>query len=313
MSGALISRATAHHYGMVKEQGIGVGTVIELTRSGQVIPKIERVITPQTPQIPEHCPSCGSDLAWDSDYLYCLNTTQCPAQIENSIEHFFRVLANNDGFGGKTIQKLHTAGIGSVYAIYQLTLEDLIGMGFGEKTAQNLLAQRQLSQSLAIEDWRFLGAFGIHRMGLGNCERLLQHYRLTDIFQLTVDDIISIEGFADKTAAAVVECLAKIKDDFQQLYQLGFNLNTTPLLSEQQQNHSPIAGKIIVFTGTMIHGKRDTMAQQAKRLGAKVATSVTGKTDFLVTGTDVGAAKIAAATEKGVQVISEDEYWALLS
>jgi DNA ligase (NAD+) len=313
LSGALISRATAHHYGMVKEQGIGVGTVIELTRSGQVIPKIERVITPQTPQIPEHCPSCGSNLVWDSDYLYCLNTTQCPAQIENSIEHFFRVLANNDGFGGKTIQKLHAAGVSSVYAIYQLTLEDLIGMGFGEKTAQNLLAQRQLSQSLVIEDWRFLGAFGIHRMGLGNCERLLQHYRLTDIFQLTVDDIISIEGFADKTAAAVVECLAKIKDDFQQIYQLGFNLNTTPLLSEQQQNHSPIAGKIIVFTGTMIHGKRDTMAQQAKRLGAKVATSVTGKTDFLVTGTDVGAAKIAAATEKGVQVISEDEYLALLT
>jgi DNA ligase (NAD+) len=313
LSGALISRATAHHYGMVKEQGIGIGTVIELTRSGQVIPKIERVITPKTPQIPQHCPSCGSDLVWDSDYLYCLNTTQCPAQIENSIEHFFRVLANNDGFGEKTIQKLHAAGVSSVYAIYQLTLDDLLGMGFGEKTAQNLLAQRQLSQSLAIEDWRFLGAFDIHRMGLGNCERLLQHYRLVDIFQLTVGEIIRIEGFADKTAAAVVECLANIKDDFQQIYQLGFNLMTTPLLSEQQQNHSPIAGKIIVFTGTMRHGKRDTMAQQAKRLGAKVATSVTGKTDFLVTGTDVGAAKIAAATEKGVRVISEDEYLALLA
>lgn len=313
LSGALISRATAHHYGMVKEQGIGIGTVIELTRSGQVIPKIERVITPKTPQIPDHCPSCGSNLVWDSDYLYCLNTTQCPSQIENTIEHFFRTLANNDGFGAKTIQKLHATGVNSVYAIYQLTLDDLIGMGFGEKTAQNLLAQRQLSQNLAIEDWRFLGAFGIHRMGLGNCERLLQYYRLADIFQLSIDQIINIEGFADKTAAAVVECLAKIKIDFQQIYQLGFNLITTPLLSEQQQNTSPIAGKIIVFTGTMIHGKRDAMAQQAKRLGAKVASSVTGKTDFLVTGKDVGAAKIAAATEKGVQVISEEAYLALLA
>ncbi len=313
LSGALISRATAHHYGMVKEQGIGVGTVIELTRSGMVIPKIERVITAKAPQIPDHCPSCGNELIWDSDYLHCPNTTQCPAQIENTIEHFFRTLANNDGFGEKTIQKLHAAGVNSVYAIYQLTLEDLISMGFGEKTAQNLLAQRQRSQNEAIEDWRFLGAFGLYRMGLGNCERLLQHYRLTDIFKLTADDIISIEGFADKTAAAVVECLAKIKHEFQQLYQLGFNLTTTPLLSEQQQNHSPIAGKTIVFTGTMVHGKRDVMAQQAKRLGAKVATSVTGKTDFLVTGTDVGAAKIAAATQKGVQVISEDEYLALLA
>lgn len=312
LSGAMISRATAHHYGMVKELSIGPGTLIELTRSGLVIPKIERVIIPKDPQIPDHCPSCGSELVWDSDYLYCLNTTKCPAQIENTIEHFFRTLANIDGFGQKTVEKLHASGINSVYAVYQLDMERLQAMGFGDKTAQNLLDQLQRSRSEAIEDWRFLGAFGIHRMGLGNCERLLQHHHLLDIFNLTVEDVMNIEGFADKTSAAVVECLAKIKADFMQIYQLGFNLTPTPLVAEQQQNISPISGKIIVFTGTMVHGKRDDMSKEAKRLGAKVASSVTGKTDFLVTGSDVGTAKIAAATEKGVQVISEEEYLALL-
>ncbi|MCX7095975.1 MAG: helix-hairpin-helix domain-containing protein [Methylobacter sp.] len=312
LSGAMISRVTAHHYGMVKELGIGEGTLIELTRSGLVIPKIERVITPATPQIPEHCPSCGSELVWDSDYLYCLNTTKCPAQIENTIEHFFRTLANVDGFGQKTVEKLHAFGINSVYAVYQLDMEQLQAMGFGDKTAQNLLDQLQRSRTEAIEDWRFLGAFGIHRMGLGNCERLLQHHRLLDIFNLTVEDVMAIEGFADKTSAAVVECLAKIKDDFMQIYGLGFNLIPTPLLAEQQQHISPISGKTIVFTGTMIHGKRDDMSKEAKRLGAKVGASVTGKTDFLVTGSDVGAAKIAAAMEKGVQVISEEEYLGVL-
>ena len=312
LSGAMISRATAHHYGMVKKLGIGVGTLIELTRSGLVIPKIERVIIPKEPQIPEHCPSCGSELAWDSDYLYCLNTTKCPAQIENSIEHFFRTLANVDGFGQKTVEKLHAFGVNSIYAVYQLNMEQLQAMGFGDKTAQNLLDQLHRSRTEAIEDWRFLGAFGIYRMGLGNCERLLQHHHLLDIFNLTVEDVMNIEGFADKTSAAVVECLAKIKTDFMQIYDLGFNLIQTPLIAEQQQNISPISGKIIVFTGTMIHGKRDEMSKEAKRLGAKVASSVTGKTDFLVTGSDVGAAKIAAATEKGVRVISEEEYLALL-
>lgn len=312
LSGAMISRATAHHYGMVKELGIGEGTLIELTRSGLVIPKIERVITPATPQIPEHCPSCGSELVWDSDYLYCLNTTKCPAQIENTIEHFFRTLANVDGFGQKTVEKLHAFGINSVYAVYQLDMEQLQAMGFGDKTAQNLLDQLQRSRTEAIEDWRFLGAFGIHRMGLGNCERLLQHHRLLDVFNLSVDDVMNIEGFADKTGAAVVECLAKIKNDFMQIYQLDFNLIATPLIAEQQQAISPISGKTIVFTGTMVHGKRDDMSKEAKRLGAKVGASVTGKTDFLVTGSDVGAAKIAAATEKGVRVISEDEYLGLL-
>ncbi len=317
LSGALISRATAHHYGMVKEQGIGAGTLIELTRSGMVIPKIERVITPQTPQIPEHCPSCGSNLVWDGDYLYCLNTSQCPAQIENTIEHFFRTLANNDGFGGKTIEKLHANGVNSVYAIYMLTLDQLIDMGFRSQDgknqiAKNLLDQLERSRIEAIEDWRFLGAFGIWRMGLGNCERLLQHHRLLDIFNLTVEDIILIEGFAEKTSAAVVESLAMIKDEFMKIYQLGFNLIQTPLISGQQELTSPIAGLTIVFTGTMVHGKRDDMIKEAKRLGAKVGSSVTGKTDLLVTGTDVGVTKLNAAKENGIRVISEEEYKTLL-
>ncbi len=313
LSGAMIARATAHHYGMVKEQGIGEGTLIELTRSGMVIPKIERVIEPKQPQIPGQCPSCGSELIWDSDYLYCLNSAHCPAQIENSIEHFFRTLANNDGFGAKTIEKLHTSGVNSVYAIYQLTLEQLVEMGFRSQDgknqiAKNLLDQLKRSRTEAIEDWRFLGAFGIWRMGLGNCERLLQHHRLLDIFNLSVDNIVLIEGFAEKTASAVVESLAMLKDEFMKLYGLGFNLLQTALITGQLQKTSPITGLTIVFTGTMVHGKREDMIKEAKRLGAKIANSVTGKTDYLVTGTDAGATKINAAQQKGIKVIGEQEY-----
>lgn len=312
LSGAVISRATAHHYKMVREMGIGAGTVIELTRSGLVIPKIERVITPMTPQIPSICPSCGSELVWDSDYLYCPNTVQCPAQIENMIEHFFRTLRNIDGFGEKTIEKLHAAGIRSVYQIYQLDLERLQALGFGDKTSQNLLDQLLRSRTDPLEDWRFLGAFGIYRMGLGNCERLLQHFPLLSIFDLTLEDIVSIEGFAEKTGEAVMTSLAKIKDDFMRIHALGFNLIRTPLRSEQAPAASPIAGKTIVFTGAMQHGSREDMTREAKRLGAKVGSSVSGKTDFLVTGSDVGAAKIAAAQEKGVKVIGEAEYLEML-
>jgi DNA ligase (NAD+) len=312
LSGAKISRATAHHYRMVKEMGIGEGAVIELIRSGLVIPKIERVIVPaETPQIPEACPSCGTALIWDSDYLYCPNPVECPAQIENTIEHFFRTLGNIDGFGEKTIEKLYAAGIHSVYQIYQLDLQYLQQLGFGEKTSQNLLAQLDRSRHEPIEDWRFLGAFGIYRMGLGNCERLLQHFPLLAIFDLTLDGIVSIEGFAQKTGEAVIANLAKIENDFMRIHALGFNLVRTPLRSEQAQSTSPIAGKTLVFTGTMTHGSREEMTREAKRLGAKVAGAVSGKTDFLVTGEDVGAAKISAAVAKGVKVITEVEYLAM--
>lgn len=317
LSGALISRATAHHYGMVKAQGIGMGTVIELTRSGQVIPKIERVISPQTPQIPDICPSCGTALVWDSDYLYCLNNISCPAQIANSIEHFFRTLANNDGFGEKTIKKLHENGVNSVYRIYQLTTDELITMGFRSQDGKNLLAknlinQLQRSRSEAIEDWRFLGAFGIYRMGLGNCERLLQHHNLLDIFALTIEDIIKIEGFAEKTGAAVVKALALIKDEFMKIHQLSFNLIATPLLGEQPKKSSPIAGLTLVFTGTMQHGKRDDMIKTAKLMGAKVGSSVTSKTDYLVVGSDVGTNKTKAAETHGVPTLSEADYLQLI-
>ncbi len=309
LSGALISRATAHHYGMVKELGIGPGTIIELTRSGMVIPKIERVIVPAEPQIPDVCPSCGHELIWESDYLYCPNSVYCPAQIEHTMEHFFKTLGNVDGFGRKTIEKLHAAGINSVYEIYQLTQERLEEMGFGEKTSRNLINELIRSRTEPIEDWRFLGAFGIYRMGLGNCERLLQHHHLLDIFSLTVDEIIEIEGFAEKTAAVIVESFRNIKGDFFKIYNLGFNLVATPLLSEQPENQaSPIWGKVIVFTGTMKHGTREEMKKQAKKMGAKVASSVTGKTDYLVTGEKVGEAKIRAAQEKGVTVLTEDQY-----
>jgi len=138
-----------------------------------------------------------------------------PRKLKIPSNIFFSTLANVDGFGQKTIEKLYASGINSVFAVYQLDLEQLQGMGFGEKQRKNLLDQLLRSRTEAIEDWRFLGAFGIYRMGLGNCERLLQHYRLADIFKLTLDDIIAIEGFAEKTAAAVVGCLEQIEADFR--------------------------------------------------------------------------------------------------
>ena len=314
LSGATISRATAHHYGMVRELGIGPGTIIELTRSGLVIPKIERVITPMEAQIPRFCPSCSSEPVWDNDYLFCLNTSHCPAQIEHSIEHFFKTLANIDGFGSKTIAKLHQAGIDSVLQVYQLDMAKLQAIGFGDKTSQNLLDQLQRSKTEAIEDWRFLGAFGIHRMGLGNCERLLMHYPLSDIFTLSVEDLIDIEGFADKTAANVAFSLNKIKEDFNAIYQLRFNLNLTPLVTEisKMTGINPVFGKTIVFTGAMKRGTRQDMKKQAKLLGAKMANTVSGKTDYLIVGEKVGATKIAAAREKGVTVLTEEEYMGLL-
>ncbi len=318
LSGAMISRATAHHYGMVKSKGIGPGAVIELVRSGLVIPKIQRVITPAEPELPTECPSCASHIVWDGDNIICPNKIDCTAQAENSIIHFFKTLGNNDGFGPATITILYAQGIKTIHDIYLLDSEKLAAAGFKEKTSQNLLNQLGASKTLQIEDWRFLSAFGVVRLGQGSSERLLQHYRfdssegVESIFDISEAQISAIDGFAEKTAAAIVEGLANIKAEFLAIYEQGFNLEITPLVSEQVQGDNPIAGKVIVFTGSMQQGSRPEMEKQAKALGAKVSKSVSGKTDLLVTGEKVGAKKITDAENKGVKVISEADYLAML-
>ena len=315
LSGATISRVTVHHYNMVKTNKVGSGAIIQLVRSGLVIPKIEKVIKEAEPELPENCPSCGSHIIWESDHLVCPNKTDCPAQTENTLVHFFKTLGNNDGFGPKVIAKLHEYNVKRIHEIYKLPKHKFISFGFGDKTSQNLVDQLNTSKEVSIEDWRFLAAFGVSRLAGGNCEKLLAHYSVTELFDASVEDIVSIEGFAELSAQAIVEGLLNIKEEFFNVYQLGFNLVSTPKISETQQseNESPIKGQMLVFTGTMTQGSRGDMEKQAKILGAKVGKSVSGKTNFLIAGIKVGENKINAAKDKGVTVLSESEYLSLIN
>ena len=312
LSGALIRRATVHHYQMVKEKGIGTGAMVELSRSGEVIPKIEKVLQSVCPQIPENCPSCESKLLWDSDFLICTNHTACPAQITNTIAYFFKTLANNDGFGTATIQKLYDHKIYQIPQIYALTLDDFKHFGFGDKQSENLVNQLIRSRQEAIDDWRFLAAFGVLRMGLGNCEKLLQHHNLMGLFSLTEAEIITVEGFAQKTATTIVKELTKIKPLFDSLYSLDFNLHETEIMALDDQKTTLLTNKVVVFTGKMQQGSRDEMKKQAKALGAKVGSTVTGKTDWLVIGEKVGATKITQAQKHEVRIVTEVDYLKLI-
>lgn len=308
ISGATISRATAHHYGMVKACGVGKGAILEIVRSGLVIPKIEHVLKPVSPDIPSNCPSCNSELYWSSDYLYCSNKTNCPAQAETTIVHFFKSLGNIDGFGPKVVEKLLRNGVEKVSDIYKLTAVELQLMGFGQKTSANLIEQLDLSRRISIEDWRFLSAFGITRMGAGNCEKLLQHHSLSELYDLTTEDISAIRGFGKLSALSIVSGLNSVRDEFIKIHNLNFQIEDTLKHGANIQQESPLTGTTVVFTGTMTSGSRSDMEKYAKSLGANVAKSVSGKTTYLVAGLKVGESKISAARDKGVKVLTESEY-----
>ena len=120
LSGANIRRVTAHHAGLIKKQQIGLGSEIQVIRSGEVIPKLEKVCRPSSQfNLPEKCPSCGTQLKWQNDFLKCDNP-DCTAQIEQKISHWFKTLGSADWFGIKTIQKLVAAGYDSLEKIYHM-------------------------------------------------------------------------------------------------------------------------------------------------------------------------------------------------
>ncbi|NPA24248.1 MAG: DNA ligase [Deltaproteobacteria bacterium] len=311
VSGATIRRVTAHNAGLVREKKLGPGARIEIIRSGEVIPKLERVIRPAARvELPQNCPVCNTPLTWSNDFLKCPNPA-CPAQIEQRLRHWFKTLGTADWFGPRTIARLVEAGYDTLEKIYALKEEDLTALGFGPQQARNLVEALTVSRTKEVEDWRFLAAFGIPSLGRGDSRRLLSRIPLSRLLDETeIEDIAAIDGFAELTAAAIIAGLKEKRDEINRMRELGFNLKTTPLAPENQPdtgNDSPVSGKNIVFTGKMAQS-REEMEAQAVNLGARVQKAVSGKTDYLVCGAKVGAKKIEKARKLGVRVISESEY-----
>ena len=312
ISGATIRRVTAHHAGKILEDRIGMGSEIEIIRSGEVIPKIEKVVKESgKPAVPSHCPSCGAPLEWNSYFLKCGNR-KCPEQTIQGIYHWFKTLDSADWFGIKTIQKLFQSGFDSLEKIYEMAAKNFMDIGFGPVQSKNLSEAIQTSKHKPVEDWRFLAAFGISDLGKGDSRKLLAHIRIEDVIHIDIDTLIKIQGFGKITSKAIVRDIAQKGETIRHMLSLGFNLVRTPINGSEADSDSPIVKKGVVFTGKMTHGTREEMEAAARRLGAKVQTSVSRNTDFLVCGENVGEAKREKAISLGVRIISEDEYFDMI-
>lgn len=319
VSGVIVSRATAHNYKNIMTAKIGKDAVLDIVRSGLVIPKIVGVVSPVEPFTPAHCPSCGGELRWgtveegNECHLICDNTQACPAQAEKRLLHWFTTLGNVDGFGPATIRQiLDQTNSTTIVDIYNMSQADFVAGGFGEKTASNLVDELQRSTNDAIEDYRFLAAFGINKLGNGNCEKLLKHYPLDELLNTTESDLVKIHKVGDIIAGYAVSGFNDIRESYNLLRAMNFNLLITTLERDAEVIESPIAGKTLVFTGTMITGKRKDLEKQAKELGAVIGKSVSGSTDMLIIGEKVGAAKTNAAEKFGTEIITEADYVTLI-
>jgi DNA ligase (NAD+) len=319
LSGATIRRVTAHNAGKVSEEGIGPGARIEVIRSGEVIPKLEVVLAPaERVDLPENCPVCAGPLHWVKSpqtgkevFLVCANFA-CGAQLQERLRHWFRILGTADWFGIKTVEKIVAAGIDGLEKLYTQTADNFAEMGFGPVQSENLARALTISRTEAVEDWRFLAAFGIANLGLGDSRKLLAHHPLEALKALTEDQIKTIKGFGDIKSANIVADLAQLAPLIDHMLDLDFNLQRTPLAADAPAVESPVTGKGIVFTGKMTSGSRSDLQERSRQLGARVQTAVGKTTDYLVCGERVGAKKIAKAERLGVKTLTEAEYLALI-
>ena len=313
LSGAIVSRITAHNAGNVKALRLGTGAVVEAERSGEVIPKIVSVIQPtKRTSIINKCPSCQNDLFWDSDFLVCPNHDKCPAQVATSLGHFFKLHGQVDGFGPKSIEKMVSAEINTLKRIFAADEEAFQKAGFGETQSRNLRKELERALNAEIEDWRFLAGFGVAQLGKGDSKRLLQNTTLMDLFDLTEQEIGNIDGFASLSAKAIVEGLKQQKTTITHMLSLGFNLLQTPLLSTMEKIDSPIAGLRVVFSGKMTQGSRDDMKNNAEALGAVAQDAISSTTNLLVCGESVGNKKLEKAKKLSVNILNEKEYLSLI-
>jgi len=146
---------------------------------------------------------------------------------------------------------------------------------------------------------------------MGNCENLLKHHSLEQVFDLSVEDIANIEGFAELTAELIFNGLDSIKPQYEALISGGFELEKTMLVSQAIQHDHPFQNKKIVFTGTMSQ-PRVALQKQAKANGIAVSSSVSSKTDFLIIGENVGQSKLKAAKGNDISILTESEYLQIL-
>ena len=250
-----------------------------------------------------NCPSCGSNLVWSNTGidLFCRNQS-CEAQSIRNILHFFGTIANIDGFGPKTIEKLIDNGWDTIPEIYLMQYTDFQDCGYKHQTIMNLGSELEASKERPIEPHVFLAALGIKHLGISSSKEFCKKYKYDQILDVSDRLLIELDGFGYVKSNEIMKEVEERESELFEIINIGFNTQEI----ENKIIESNFTGKRMTFTGKM-SGNRKEMEQHAESLGA-IITGVNSKSDYLITGLKVGANKINAANKFGITILTEEEY-----
>lgn len=311
IEGVVVERATLHNFDEIERKEIRIGDWVIIIRSGDVIPKIIKVLKERRVGCEEEvhrpltCPVCYEELLDEGALIKCQNLS-CSARIVGAIIHFASKKALNiDGLGEKIVEQLFEQKlILHVKDLYQLELESLLKLeGFKEKKALNLLDSLEKSKKVALE--KFIYGLGIEHIGEVAAKKIARSFGYQWI-DVAYEDVIGLEGFGDEMAKSLIEFLHVNYKEMVDLMKI-----VEPIASKLEISESVFTGKTVVLTGSMKQS-RDEMKLKLEKFGAKISGSVSKKTDYLIYGEDAGS-KLDKAEALGVKTLSESEMDEILS
>ena len=316
VGGVTVSRATLHNEDEIARLGVQIGDEVLVERSGDVIPKVVRVIKQgegrQPFHMPKHCPVCGGNIVREEDEAAsrCVNTN-CPARLKESIGHFAaRPVMNIDGMGDALIDQLVDRGlVRSVSDIYDLTLEQLVDLErMGKKSAENVLRNIEKSRQNPLP--RLLVGLGIRFVGVRTAVLLAEAFgSLDSIAEADVETLQQAEEVGPKVAESIHEFFRepRNRDLVERLRAAGLKFDHPKKIKKA----GPFDGMTFVLTGTLASMTREQAAERIEAGGGKVSGSVSKKTNYVVAGEEAGS-KLDKARALGVPVLTEEKFLEML-
>ena len=331
VGGVVVSNATLHNEDEIARLDVRVGDTVVVQRAGDVIPQILEVVRDKRRHganpfvFPHVCPVCGSAALREIDektgkadvVRRCTGRLVCPAQAVEGLKHFCsRNAFDIEGLGDKQIELFFNEGLIKTAAdIFTLQARDGHGRprlseweGFGETSARNLFNAIEARRTIVLN--RFLYALGIRHVGETNARRLARHFgdfghlRRAARGHDAAEALSGVEGIGPVVAESIVDFFAEPHNE-KVIDALLAEVKIEPM--EQIETGNPLAGKTIVFTGSLERMTREEAKAFAERLGAKVSGSISAKTDLVVAGPGAGS-KLTRARELGVETIDEEEW-----
>ncbi len=309
IGGVTVSRATLHNEDEIERLGVAIGDTVLVERSGDVIPKIVRVVEEGTRRKPfqmlKHCPVCGGHVVREEGEAAsrCVNTN-CPARLRESLLHFAsRHVMDIDGMGDALVDQLLSQGIvHSVADLYQLTEDQLLSLErMGKKSASKIIQNISNSKQQPLS--RVLNGLGIPFVGERTAQILAAYFGSLDaIANASLEELQEAEEVGPKVAQSIRQFFEEKRN--RQLVEKLRAAGLTFTAEKQTKQSGPLAGLTFVLTGTFPTLKREEAKERIEAAGGKVAGSVSSKTNYVVAGEDAGS-KLAKAQSLGIEVIDE--------